>query len=123
MICSHLVNLSLVLGAVLSNGIMWPLIGRLKGHWFSESLEESDMKSLYGYKVSLSLSITYIPIGFCYPCSSIYSVFSLQVFLSVALILGDGIYNFIKILACTIINIHGKFKNKDANMGNISSSL
>ncbi|KAL0016097.1 hypothetical protein SO802_003166 [Lithocarpus litseifolius] len=88
MICSHLVNLSLVLGAVLSNGIMWPLIGRLKGHWFSESLEESDMKSLYGYKV----------------------------FLSVALILGDGIYNFIKILACTIINIHGKFKNKDANM-------
>lgn len=56
MICSHLVNLSLLLGAVLSYGIMWPLIDRLKGHWFSESLKESDMKSLYGYKVSLLIS-------------------------------------------------------------------
>lgn len=55
MICSHLVNLSLLLGAVLSYGMMWPLIGRLKGVWFAESLQESDMKSLYGYKVCLSL--------------------------------------------------------------------
>jgi hypothetical protein len=75
MICSHLVNLSLLLGAVLSHGIMWPLISRLKGQWFSESLKESDMKSLYGYKVSLSLSQN-IPIDFCYPWSSIYSVIS-----------------------------------------------
>ncbi|XP_009358702.1 metal-nicotianamine transporter YSL1 [Pyrus x bretschneideri] len=85
MICSHLVNLSLLLGSVLSFGVMWPLIGRLKGHWFSESLDEYDMKSLYGYKV----------------------------FLSVSLILGDGIYNFIKILACTIVNIHVRLKNKN----------
>ncbi|KAF3434198.1 hypothetical protein FNV43_RR25301 [Rhamnella rubrinervis] len=85
MICSHLVNLSLLLGAVLSYGLMWPLIGRLKGQWFSESLEESDMKSLYGYKV----------------------------FLSVALILGDGLYNFIKILASTLKNIHDRMKNKN----------
>ncbi|KAE8055063.1 hypothetical protein FH972_011930 [Carpinus fangiana] len=89
MICSHLVNLSLLLGAVLSYGIMWPLIDRLKGDWFLESLQESDMKSLYGYKV----------------------------FISVALILGDGIYNFIKILACTIINIHGRLKKKGLNKG------
>ncbi|KAM1376779.1 metal-nicotianamine transporter YSL1-like [Malus sylvestris] len=85
MICSHLVNLSLLLGSVLSFAVMWPLIGRLKGHWFSESLDEYDMKSLYGYKV----------------------------FLSVSLILGDGMYNFIKILACTIVNIHVRLKNKN----------
>ncbi|KAM1563961.1 hypothetical protein ACFX13_039188 [Malus domestica] len=85
MICSHLVNLSLLLGSVLSFGVMWPLIGRLKGQWFSESLDEYDMKSLYGYKV----------------------------FLSVSLILGDGMYNFIKILACTIVNIHVRLKNKN----------
>lgn len=54
MICSHLVNLSLLLGAVLSYGMMWPLIERLKGDWFLESLQESDMKSIYGYKVRLS---------------------------------------------------------------------
>ncbi|KAK4843353.1 hypothetical protein QYF36_007147 [Acer negundo] len=88
MICSHLVNLSLLLGAVLSYGIMWPLINRLKGNWFSESLQESDMKSLYGYKV----------------------------FLSVALILGDGLYNFVKILSVTVININGKIKNKNLNV-------
>lgn len=87
MICSHLVNLSLLLGAVLSYGMMWPLIDRLKGHWFSESLKESDMKSLYGYKV----------------------------FLSVALILGDGLYNFLKILSLTVINIYGTIKTKNLN--------
>ncbi|CAJ2670669.1 unnamed protein product [Trifolium pratense] len=51
MICSHLVNLSLFFGVVVSWGIMWPLIRVLKGSWFSESLPESSMKSLNGYKV------------------------------------------------------------------------
>ncbi|XP_022722020.1 metal-nicotianamine transporter YSL1-like isoform X1 [Durio zibethinus] len=87
MICSHLVNLSLLFGAVLSYGLMWPLINRLKGDWFSEDLQESSMKSLYGYKV----------------------------FVSVAIILGDGLYNFLKILCFTLINIHGRLKNKNRN--------
>ncbi|CAN1192345.1 Metal-nicotianamine transporter YSL3 [Linum perenne] len=77
MICSHLVNLSLLLGAVLSWGIMWPLIGSHKGDWFSSSLNESSMKSLNGYKV----------------------------FVSIAIILGDGLYNFLKILYFTATNI------------------
>jgi len=51
MICSHLVNLSLLLGAVISWGIMWPLIRGLKGEWFPASIAESSMKSLNGYKV------------------------------------------------------------------------
>ncbi|KAH7538292.1 metal-nicotianamine transporter YSL3 [Ziziphus jujuba] len=85
MICSHLVNLSLLLGAVVSWGIMWPLIRGLKGEWFPESLSESSMKSLNGYKV----------------------------FISIALILGDGLYNFLKILLFTAANIHGRMKNKN----------
>ncbi|CAH9111051.1 unnamed protein product [Cuscuta europaea] len=68
MICSHLVNLSLLLGAILSWGIMWPLIGARKGSWFPASIPESSMKSLNGYKV----------------------------FISIALILGDGLYNFLR---------------------------
>lgn len=84
MICSHLVNLSLLLGAVLSWGIMWPLIKGLKGEWFPASLSESSMKSLNGYKV----------------------------FISIALILGDGLYNFLKILVCTASSIHAKMKNR-----------
>jgi hypothetical protein len=39
--------------------------------------------------------------------------------MSVALILGDGIYNFIKIMACTVINIHGRMKKKGLIKGNI----
>ncbi|CAK7335819.1 unnamed protein product, partial [Dovyalis caffra] len=87
MLVSHLVNLSLLLGAVLSYGVMWPLIGQRKGDWFPASLEETSMKSLYGYKV----------------------------FLAVALILGDGLYSFVKIMGITMINIHGRLRNKNLN--------
>ncbi|KAB2089442.1 hypothetical protein ES319_A03G061800v1 [Gossypium barbadense] len=82
MICSHLVNLSLLLGAVLSWGVMWPLIGGLKGEWFPATLPESSMKSLNGYKV----------------------------FISIALILGDGLYNFLKILFLIARGIHTNVK-------------
>lgn len=74
MICSHLVNLSLLFGAVLSWGIMWPLIHDRKGDWFPGTLSESSMKSLNGYKV----------------------------FISIALILGDGLYNFLKSLFASL---------------------
>ncbi|OMO97826.1 Oligopeptide transporter OPT superfamily [Corchorus olitorius] len=83
MICSHLVNLSLLFGAILSWGVMWPLIGGLKGDWFPATLPESSMKSLNGYKV----------------------------FISIALILGDGLYNFLKILFFTARSIHIRVKN------------
>lgn len=53
MICSHLVNMSLLAGAVLSYGVMWPLIEDRKGAWFPSSLPQSSMKSLNGYKVRL----------------------------------------------------------------------
>ncbi|EOY23661.1 YELLOW STRIPE like 3 isoform 1 [Theobroma cacao] len=86
MICSHLVNLSLLLGAVLSWGVMWPLIGGLKGEWFTATLPESSMKSLNGYKV----------------------------FISIALILGDGLYNFLKILFFTARSIHVRVKNNNS---------
>ncbi|KHN46380.1 Metal-nicotianamine transporter YSL1 [Glycine soja] len=84
MICPHLVNLSLLLGAILSFGVIWPLIDRRKGDWFPTNLDESNMKALYGYKV----------------------------FLTVALILGDGLYNFVKILVSSILSVHEKIKNR-----------
>ncbi|PWA94987.1 YELLOW STRIPE like 3 [Artemisia annua] len=78
MICSHLVNLSLLLGAILSYGVMWPLIGDLKGDWFPSKLPQSSMKSLNGYKV----------------------------FISIALILGDGLYNFLKVAFIMSKNVY-----------------
>ncbi|RWR87651.1 metal-nicotianamine transporter YSL3-like protein [Cinnamomum micranthum f. kanehirae] len=84
MICPHLVNLSLLLGAVISWGVMWPLIRGLKGDWYPATLSESSMKSLQGYKV----------------------------FISIALILGDGLYNFLKIMFFTIRSMLARMKNK-----------
>ncbi|KAM0935134.1 putative oligopeptide transporter, OPT superfamily [Dioscorea sansibarensis] len=84
MICSHLVNLSLLLGAVLSWGVMWPLISELKGDWYPDTLPESSMRSLQGYKV----------------------------FISIALILGDGLYNFFKIFYLSARSIHERSKCK-----------
>ncbi|PSS11243.1 Metal-nicotianamine transporter like [Actinidia chinensis var. chinensis] len=97
MICPYIVNISTLLGAVLSWGVMWPLIGNLKGEWFPTNLSESDMKGLNGYKV----------------------------FLSISLLLGDGLYNFVKILCITFLSIHGRLKQKNLNLavGNQDKSL
>ncbi|KAM0839517.1 hypothetical protein ACQ4PT_060264 [Festuca glaucescens] len=86
MICPHLINISLLLGSILSWGIMWPLIADLKGNWYSADLPESSMKSLQGYKA----------------------------FICIALILGDGVYNFGKVMLKTIWSILDKSKQKNA---------
>ncbi|KAJ8511251.1 hypothetical protein OPV22_001685 [Ensete ventricosum] len=74
MICPYIVNVSLLLGAILSWGLMWPLINNQKGHWYSADLPSSSLHSLQGYRV----------------------------FLAVALILGDGLYNILKVPHRTI---------------------
>ncbi|KAI6697761.1 hypothetical protein NL676_017880 [Syzygium grande] len=85
MICSHIVNSSLLLGALLSWGIMWPLIGRREGDWFPNTPPEGSMRSLDGYKV----------------------------FISIALILGDGLYNFLKVLYFTTKSVCARVNNKN----------
>ncbi|KAG0476064.1 hypothetical protein HPP92_012513 [Vanilla planifolia] len=84
MICSHIVNISLILGAVLSWGVMWPLIKGLNGEWFPANVPLSSMKSLQGYKV----------------------------FISIALILGDGLYNFTKIMVISLRSMHSRYRQK-----------
>ena len=51
MICPHLINVSLLLGGIISYGLMWPLIGNKAGDWYPSGLGHSDLKGLYGYKV------------------------------------------------------------------------
>ncbi|KAK4436197.1 Metal-nicotianamine transporter YSL3 [Sesamum alatum] len=95
MICSHLVNLSLLAGAVLSWGVMWPLISEKKGDWFAKDIKESSMKSLNGYKV----------------------------FISIALILGDGLYNFLKTLFFTVRSMYSTFNKKNLKADNKTQTL
>ncbi|XP_027348880.1 probable metal-nicotianamine transporter YSL6 [Abrus precatorius] len=74
LICPHLVNCSVLLGAIISWGFLWPFVSQHAGDWYPADLGSNDFKGLYGYKV----------------------------FISIALILGDGIYNLIKIILITI---------------------
>lgn len=51
MICPYMVNISLLIGAVLSWGIMWPLIENKKGDWYSADLSASSLHGIQGYRV------------------------------------------------------------------------
>ncbi|KAI0515497.1 hypothetical protein KFK09_008162 [Dendrobium nobile] len=74
LICPHIVNCSVLLGAILSWGFLWPFISKRAGDWYPDNLESNDFKGLYGYKV----------------------------FIAISLILGDGLYNLVKIIYITI---------------------
>ncbi|XP_043715769.1 probable metal-nicotianamine transporter YSL7 isoform X2 [Telopea speciosissima] len=77
MICPYIINISLLVGAILSWGIMWPLIETKKGHWYPEDLSSASLHGLQGYKI----------------------------FISIAMILGDGLYNFVKVLSRTLFGL------------------
>ncbi|XP_009344228.2 probable metal-nicotianamine transporter YSL6 isoform X1 [Pyrus x bretschneideri] len=87
LICPHIVNCSVLFGAILSWGFLWPLISQYSGVWYPADLGSNDFKGLYGYKV----------------------------FISIALILGDGLYNLIKIIACTLKEL----SNKSSKLSNL----
>uniref|UniRef100_A0ACD5Y3U4 Uncharacterized protein n=1 Tax=Avena sativa TaxID=4498 RepID=A0ACD5Y3U4_AVESA len=74
MICPYLVNISVLIGGVISWGIMWPYIEHKKGDWYPADLKPSSLRGIVGYRV----------------------------FISIALILGDGLYNFLKVMTRTI---------------------
>ncbi|KAL2555317.1 putative metal-nicotianamine transporter YSL7 [Forsythia ovata] len=88
MICPHIINVSLLVGGILSWGILWPLIETRKGDWYSADLDPHSLQGLQGYKV----------------------------FISIAMILGDGLYNFFKVLRQTLAGLFYKFQRRNANM-------
>ncbi|CAA3008610.1 probable metal-nicotianamine transporter YSL7 [Olea europaea subsp. europaea] len=85
MICPHIVNVSVLIGGILSWGIMWPLIETRKGHWYTD-LDPNSMQGLKGY----------------------------QVFIGIALILGDGLYSFTKVLSQTMADLYKKIQSRKA---------
>ncbi|XP_059453895.1 probable metal-nicotianamine transporter YSL5 [Corylus avellana] len=87
MICPYIINISVLVGGILSWGLMWPLIEKRKGDWYSTDLPETSLHGLQGYKV----------------------------FISIAMILGDGLYNFVKVLSLTIIGLSHQFRQKDVS--------
>ncbi|KAG2305111.1 hypothetical protein Bca52824_033762 [Brassica carinata] len=84
MICPYIINISLLLGGILSWGLMWPLIETRKGDWFPSNVDSSSMNGLQAYKV----------------------------FIAVAMILGDGLYNFCKVLSRTISGLSKQIRGR-----------
>ncbi|KAG6426656.1 hypothetical protein SASPL_110883 [Salvia splendens] len=74
MICPYMVNISLLIGAIISWGIMWPVIESKKGHWYSADIPGNSLHGIQGYRV----------------------------FLAIAMILGDGLYQVVYMAALTL---------------------
>ncbi|EPS73705.1 hypothetical protein M569_01043 [Genlisea aurea] len=88
MICPYLINVSLLVGAILSWGIMWPLIQNRKGDWYPATVSSSNLHGLQGYRV----------------------------FIAIAMILGDGLYNFFKVLGRTILGLYLQVRNREVDI-------
>ncbi|KAL4302747.1 hypothetical protein GQ457_10G015240 [Hibiscus cannabinus] len=86
MICPYIINISVLVGGILSWAVMWPLIAKREGDWYPAGLSSSNMHGLQGYKV----------------------------FIAISMILGDGLYNFIKVLAKTLIGLFYQFRGRQA---------
>ncbi|KAK8342763.1 hypothetical protein V6Z12_A08G253800 [Gossypium hirsutum] len=86
MICPYIINISVLLGGILSWGLMWPLIENRKGDWFNADLPKNNMHGLKGY----------------------------QVFIAIALILGDGLYNFVKVFTRTLTGLFYQFRGRQS---------
>ncbi|XP_058097927.1 probable metal-nicotianamine transporter YSL12 [Magnolia sinica] len=88
MICPYIVNISLLVGSILSWGILWPLIGTKKGDWYVADLGPDNLHGLQGYRV----------------------------FIAIAIILGDSLYNFFKVISITTSSFLQKMREKDTNV-------
>ncbi|KAM3317364.1 hypothetical protein ACQJBY_035169 [Aegilops geniculata] len=80
MICPYIINFSLLIGSIVSWGIMWPFIESKRGDWYDANLPNSSLHGLNGY----------------------------QVFISIAMIMGDGLFNFFSILFRTSYDMYLK---------------
>ncbi|KAK3406138.1 hypothetical protein EUGRSUZ_K02315 [Eucalyptus grandis] len=85
MICPYIINVSVLLGGILSWGLMWPLIETREGHWYPEDEGPTSMRGIQGYKV----------------------------FISIAIILGDGLYNFFKVLGRTLSGLYRQLQDRE----------
>ncbi|XP_057446660.1 probable metal-nicotianamine transporter YSL7 [Lotus japonicus] len=84
MICPYIINISVLLGGILSWGVMWPLIENQEGHWYDKGLGDGSLHGIQGYRV----------------------------FIAIAMILGDGLYNFVKVLSHTLLGLYYQIKEK-----------
>ncbi|KAF7808179.1 putative metal-nicotianamine transporter YSL7 [Senna tora] len=88
MICPYIINVSLLIGAIISWGGLWPWIAKKKGIWYSADLKDSSLHGLQGYKV----------------------------FIAIAMILGDGVYHCVYMLTKTGLSLVEQYSQKKATL-------
>jgi uncharacterized oligopeptide transporter (OPT) family protein len=54
MISPYLINASMLVGAIVSWGFLWPFIESKKGSWYDADLQDTSLKGLNGYKVTVA---------------------------------------------------------------------
>ncbi|CAL5060782.1 unnamed protein product [Urochloa decumbens] len=86
MICPTLVSISMLVGTILSSAIMLPYIESKKGVWFNALYKENNMMGIYGYKVLISI----------------------------AMMLGDGLFQLLLIPFKTMSNLRRKQQQLEA---------
>ncbi|KAJ7942685.1 Oligopeptide transporter [Quillaja saponaria] len=89
MICPYMVNIYLLVGAIISWGIMWPWIESKKGIWYGAALSDKSLHGLTGYKI----------------------------FIAIAMILGDGLYHVVYMLihtGCSLVSQYMKKKDSSS---------
>ncbi|KAJ1390044.1 Oligopeptide transporter, OPT superfamily [Sesbania bispinosa] len=84
MICPYIINISVLLGGIISWGVMWPLIKNKEGDWYAEGLGDGSLHGIQGYRV----------------------------FIAIAMILGDGLYNFVKVLTHTLLGLFYQIRDR-----------
>ncbi|KAK1566658.1 hypothetical protein Q3G72_002529 [Acer saccharum] len=85
MICPYMVNLSLLLGAIISWGFMWPVIESKKGDWYSAKLSSGSLHGIQGYRV----------------------------FIAIAMMLGDGLFHVLYMLVNTTQSLFQHYRKKE----------
>ncbi|CAL0334834.1 unnamed protein product [Lupinus luteus] len=85
MLIPYMVNISLLLGAIISWGILWPWIELKKGIWYSADLSPSSLYGIQGYRV----------------------------FGAIGLMLGDGLYHCISMLVQVAYNLRLNHSKKN----------
>ncbi|GFQ02209.1 probable metal-nicotianamine transporter ysl7 [Phtheirospermum japonicum] len=88
MICPYMVNVSLLVGAIFSWGILWPAIESKKGDWYSADLPASSLHGIQGYRV----------------------------FLAIAMMLGDGLFHVVYMVIVSVKSFIEQ--NSDKNLLN-----
>ncbi|KAH0673071.1 hypothetical protein KY284_024158 [Solanum tuberosum] len=75
-LCPYMVNISLLTGAIVSWAFMWPMIEAKKGDWYSAHLSATSLHGIQGYRV----------------------------FITIAMMLSDGLFHFAYMLVVTILS-------------------